>query len=464
MRYRARTSFFTLTISAVSFLHVVVSEPVQYCKYGAKTNQIDFCMGMLMHHNVSTTSHDLYLTMSVTRPGSMSLGWTALGLGEIMEGALMFIVYGDPVSTEPPIVSVRKSIGHKQPILVTREDMNGADLRVIRADWHPSSSSPDSAVAMVSLVCYSCHLWPGTEVSVLSKSQPWMWAWNSKQDIPVYTYGVHLDMHAHHAGAGGWGNFYVDMPSSVNNWYNAPSFPPIRPGIYSLGVSETPGTASVYGVAWLKYNPTLYLHGIAMGAAFLLLFPIGVIAMRSGGAKAFKYHWILQIVASCFTGVGFVLGLLLGHKVDTIHQVLGISLVTCVSIQNILGWRHHIVFLRIRRRTWPSHSHMWLGRLVMVVGWINFLTGLVLQEHFSLLIILMGCFVSLEAVGLAAWLWWIKIKANRAGKSHTDERKNDDAEYFALGEEDDDQDNVSLSLEHPEVEEVKPMIWKSERA
>lgn len=217
-----------LLLLAILFTIVgtVVSEPVQYCKYGSKTNDIDFCMGMLMHHNITSSSHDLYLSLSVTRPHSTALGWTSIGLGETMEGALMFIVYGDPLSSEKPIVSIRKSTGHKQPTLVTREDMNGADLRVSWADWIGSTSSPGSAVAMISLVWYSCHLWPGAEISVTAKSQPWIWAWNSKQEISVFTYDAHLKMHVHHAGAGGWGNFYVDMPRSVNNWRHAPSFPP----------------------------------------------------------------------------------------------------------------------------------------------------------------------------------------------------------------------------------------------
>lgn len=404
--------------------------------------------------------------MGVTRPSSTSLGWTALGLGEIMEGALMFIVYGDPKSSKKPIVSIRKSIGHKQPTLVTREDMNGADLRVVRADWHKSPSSPGSAVAMVSLVCYSCHFWPGTKISATSRSQPWMWAWNAKQDIPVFTYDAHLKMHAHHAGKGGWGNFYVDMSRSVNNWRNPPSFPPLRPGVLALGVSESPRISVAYGMTWLKQNPKLRLHGLIMGTAFLLIFPLGVLAIRSGGAKSFKYHWVLQIVASGFTVVGCVLGLVLGRKIDSVHQVLGLSLLACLCVQSILGWRHHMVFLRLRHRTWLSHSHIWLGRVMMIGGWSNLVIGLVLRGYSSVFIAVMGCLVSSEAVGLTTWLWWIKIKAARletVKKSHTEEHKNV-AEYFALGEDEDEDEDASSSSENLQDEESRPMMEKSEKA
>jgi hypothetical protein len=468
MYLQVRAPYFALAASIVSLLNPVVSEPVQYCKYGAATDQIDFCVGVLMHHNISTTFHDLYLTMSVSRPDSTSLGWTAVGLGEVMEGALMFIVYGDPKSSEQPIVSIRKSTGHKQPTLVTREDMNGADLRVIRADWVAPSSPSGSSVAMVSLVCYSCHLWPGAEVSATSKSQPWMWAWNSKQAIPVFTYDAHLKMHAHHAGAGGWGNFYVDMSRSVNNWHSFPSFPPIRPGIRALGVSESPKVSVTYWMAWLKHNPGLHAHGIIMGAAFLLLFPIGILAMRYGSTNSFKYHWILQLITSGLFGVGFLLGLMLKSKINTVHQVLGILLIACLGVQNILGWRHHIVFLRLRHRTWLSHFHIWLGRFVMIGGWSNLITGLILRGYSNLCIALVGCLVGSELVGLITWLWLLKLKVKSPKlprKVRAERHKNNDAEYFALGE-DDDEDDVdanSLSLVSLQTQE-RSMLQNSKNA
>lgn len=441
----------------------VTAEPVQYCKYGAETNEIDFCMGMLLHHNQSTTSHDLYLSMSITRPGGTSLGWTALGLGEVMEGSLMFIVYGDPMSSEQPIVSIRKSLGHKQPTLVTREDMNGGDLRVMRSDWLESPSSPGSAVAMVSLVCYSCHLWPGTEISVNSRSQPWIWAWNSRQEIPVYTYDAHLQMHVHHAGAGGWGNFYVDMASSVNNWRNAPSFPPIKAGLHAFGASESPRISLAYGMSWFKHNPTLHFHGGIMATTFLALFPAGVLAMRCGRTGAFRYHWILQLVASGLTTLGLVLGLLLRPRIDTLHQTLGIILVAFLGVQSILGWRHHMTFLRLHRRTWLSHSHVWLGRLMLIGGWSNLLTGLALVGYSGLFLSVGGSLMGFEAVGLAAWLWWLKYRSSRAGKVDQQQEsghKDYEARYFALGGSDDENSlSVSEGLQDKETEPMLERSW-----
>src|SRR4051812_28497884 len=93
-----------LALGAVCiFALSTMAEPVQYCKFGAKerpNEAVDFCMGLTMHQNISSNSHDLYLSMTVTRPGGSALGWTSIGLGKTMVGGLMFFVYGDPLSNE----------------------------------------------------------------------------------------------------------------------------------------------------------------------------------------------------------------------------------------------------------------------------------------------------------------------------------------------------------------------------
>ncbi|KAI1457375.1 iron reductase domain protein [Annulohypoxylon moriforme] len=465
MKFQA---LFSLAASIIPLAHLGASEPVQFCKYGAENNEIDFCMSMLTHYNTSTSAHDLFLTMSVLRPNSTALGWTAIGLGEVMEGSLMFIVYGDPLVSKQPIVSIRKSTGHSQPTLITEEDTkSGADLRLLRADWQESPSDRRTVSAVVSVVCYSCHLFPGTTISATSKSQPWMWAWNDNQEFDDFLEDSQLQGHSHQSGAGGWGNFYVDMSRSLNTWKSSPSPPSIILGIQAIGVSESPNGSPAYGVAWLKNNPILHAHGILMGVAFLFVFPLGVLAMRSGRAKAFKYHWVLQLVASGLTVAGFVLGLVLGRKVDTFHQVLGITLVASLGVQGILGWRHHMVFLRLRRRTWLSHSHIYLGRLMMIGGWTNLITGLVLRGYSRVSVGIMGCVVVLEAIGLTAWLAWKRIKAardERMNKHGSNGHKDDLSNYFALDDLDEDEEEDALPSGNPQDEESKPMMGKSEKA
>src|ERR1700761_3613182 len=90
------------------------AEPVQYCKlapHDRPNEEVNFCLGALMYQNASTDSHDMYLTFTFRRQEGHALGWTAVGPGTIMQGSIMFIVYGDPLSHESPIVSIRTTAG-----------------------------------------------------------------------------------------------------------------------------------------------------------------------------------------------------------------------------------------------------------------------------------------------------------------------------------------------------------------
>ena len=428
------------------------AEPVQYCKYANDEQpdaEINFCMGLVMHQNLTSSSHDLYLSMTHTRFNGSNRGWTAIGLGSNMAGALMFIIYGDPTGHEAPIVSIRRATGHHQPSLITRSTIGGTDFRVLDAAWMPSeskSASDDiSYVARIELVCYSCTLWPGASISITDNSQPWMWAWNPSQEFNVYTYDTHLKMHKHHAGAGGWGNFYVDMPRSINRSPVAPSLPPIRPNVAAIGATDRPnslgGTLTV-----LATSTAWHAHGFIMGVAFLLLFPAGVVALKSGASWSFKYHWMLQLAASLTVGLGVALGFFLRKSIDTAHQRIGIGIAFCLGIQGVLGWRHHVIFLRIRRRTWLSHTHIWLGRAVMVGGWSNLVMGMSLRRYSTPPLVVMGLTGCLEFLGLSFLVWWTYRSAVARDSGAQEEGKaiiggpKEDAHYFALADNETEED------------------------
>jgi len=265
-----------------------------------------------------------------TRHNGSNLGWTAIGLGNVIKGSLMFIMYGDPISHQASLISIRGATGHHQPTPVTRADVGGADQRVIEAAWVKSTgaSGGTSRHHYVDLICYSCALWPGTLISAMAKSQPWIWAWNPDQDFPVYSFDAHLEMHAHHFTSGGFGNFYVNMARTVNTVPGPFSLPPIRPHIATLGTSETPaGLWAAFLIFVL--SPTLHLHALLMGTAFFVLFPAGILAMRSGATKAFRYHWVLQLARSTLLSCCFILGLLMRQKINTVHVLPLLSPLVC---------------------------------------------------------------------------------------------------------------------------------------
>ncbi|KAI1378898.1 hypothetical protein F4677DRAFT_412337 [Hypoxylon crocopeplum] len=436
-----------LQLCAVSWLlaSTALAEPVQYCRFGdaARPNQdADFCVGLTTQRNVSTGAHNVFLTMTHTRRQRSATGWTAVGVGDEMKGSLMFIVYGDPASGEKPIVSIRASEGHSQPTLLTREQMGGGDLKILRSDWLPSPSGKDW-VATFSALCYSCTLWPGTTLSATARSQPWIWAWNKGQEFDVYTYDAHLKMHAHHAGKGGWGRFYVDMArADMADEFHIPSVPIIRPGVAALGASDSPNIFSSNGiVSWVTRNPLLHVHGALMSIAFLVLFPAGVFGMRSGSSKAFKHHWIIQALASAFMAGGVATGLVLQRQINLAHQIVGLSIAGALFLQAYLGWKHHVDFVRIKRRTWISYAHIWTGRSIMGAGYVNLMLGLLLRGYSRVAMTLTAVFIAFQSLAMILYVWRQGKRAavkSRAAKYQTLEAEEAQACFTVASEEDDD--------------------------
>ncbi|KAL4941874.1 hypothetical protein BDV06DRAFT_172624 [Aspergillus oleicola] len=436
-----------------------LGEPVQYCRFGREEKPdatVDFCLGITTYYNTSSESHDMYMSLQITR--SSALGWTAVGTGSMMAGSLMFIIYGDPFSSghEPPTVSIRTIDGHHQPKIISEVDTGGAGLHLLQAEWVAVNSTDASGrskgskrdslfIAKAAIVCYSCGKWAGSPIFADAKAQPWIWAWNDKQEFDEYPDDVHLKIHERHAEDGGWGRFYVDMLRSSSKGPSPPSIPLIQPGVTALGVSDIPG-----GWSWM--SPAVHIHGFLMSAAFLILYPAGVFAMRSRSPKSFTYHWTLQLIASIFILIGMGIGLLRAHKIDSLHHFIGLTVVVCSIIQIALGWRHHIFFVQTLKRQWASHGHIWLGRIFLFLGWTNVITGLLLTGHGWSLISLTASFISVVALALIGWVWFA-TRQRKQRELRSDWEDDDSAfalqptrdDYFAVAADDDEHGSRSSS-------------------
>ena len=115
-------------------------------------------------------------------------------------------------------------------------------------------------------------------------------------------------------------------------------------------------------------------HGYVTSWSFLAM-SFGLLAIRSGLTKSFKYHWMIQLAASTFILIGCGMGIVLsfkhgGHFIVT-HKLLGLLLGLGVVVQSWLGWRHHVIFVKIGRRTAVSKYHVWIGRTIVVIGNLN---------------------------------------------------------------------------------------------
>lgn len=59
---------------------------------------------------------------------------------------------------------------------------------------------------------------------------------------------------------------------------------------------------------------------------------------------------------------------------------MGTVVVALMGLQPFLGWAHHRYFVKNQKRGVISHVHIWLGRLLMVLGIINGGLGLQLAS------------------------------------------------------------------------------------
>ncbi|KAI0200252.1 hypothetical protein F4808DRAFT_173147 [Astrocystis sublimbata] len=164
-------------------------------------------------------------------------------------------------------------------------------------------------------------------------------------------------------------------------------------------------------------------HGVLATLAFVFLFPLGAILLRSlPGRGAFHSHWILQVVASLLYIIAAALGLYMVAMVPTpsgagvfdragggsAHPVIGIVLLVAVILQPLFGMLHHRGFKRTDGgRTWASYVHLWNGRLAVTLGIINGGLGLVLAEVDGAPVVVYAVF------SVLVWLAWLLVTLRR---------------------------------------------------
>ena len=116
------------------------------------------------------------------------------------------------------------------------------------------------------------------------------------------------------------------------------------------------------------------------------------------------------------------------------HKQFGVIIVFLLSVQLILGWRHHAIFSKIHRHTWISITHVWLGRVIMGAGWCDLIFGLSLGGFGDKYIYLTAVIVCIEASALVVFRYWYNEAASETHrKTHREQRWGEEAaNNFAL--------------------------------
>ncbi|KAM3564084.1 hypothetical protein ARSEF4850_002023 [Beauveria asiatica] len=424
----------------------------QFCVDGWEDHGPRFCVAASMYHNHSTAAHDMLVTVEVSRPANETLasaGWLAVGSGAVMSGSLMFLIYGDPVTNTGPVVSARGveiGHGHEQPAVLSRDDPSqnhGVLVQQIRAgEW--KTGEDGTHLGLVQFACYGCTKWQGHAVDAQETSQPMIWAFNEFEDMTPYAWDQPLRKHV---GVNGWGNFYANLQAASTHHATGP--PAVLKHQNSINASASRILIQKPSFFQrIRARPAAYIHAFVMLVAFLALFPLGVVGIRSGLDKAFKYHWMIQAGAMCFATVGAALGIYMsrGDLFGSAHQFIGLAVFTLLFVQAASGWWHHVQFVKIRRRTWVSYGHMSLGWAILLGGWANAITGSMLFGLARLELYGLVVLNATELMALVAIVYIAKRKRQqdqvKLKTTAADWRDEDNEDYFALddAESEDDED------------------------
>ncbi|KND90694.1 hypothetical protein TOPH_04608 [Tolypocladium ophioglossoides CBS 100239] len=114
-------------------------------------------------------------------------------------------------------------------------------------------------------------------------------------------------------------------------------------------------------------------HGILMTLVFVVGYPIGAIISRIFNRWFIHASW--QMLVYCGMWAGFGVGIVVSRRFElfftTPHTRLGVFVVPLMGIQPILGFLHHMYYVKNRRRGILGYIHIWYGRSLIIIGVVN---------------------------------------------------------------------------------------------
>lgn len=333
-----------------------------------------------------TTTEDLYFTLQV--PAAIT--WGAVGLGSnTMAGALILMTYPS-ASGQNVTLSPRLAKGHSEPVYAPE----------IQVEALPGTGLVNETTYVYNGRCGNCREWAGGKgsIDVKSTTQSMLYATgetgDTRSDDPAYSVGLHYN----------YGTFAADLVRATGG---SGSVPDLRPSGELELVGATPqGKLAVEG----RKDRVATAHALVMVFCFVGLLPFGTLILRLGGWV--RWHAANQGLALVLVIVGFGTGVATSRlynrvskkakqdlkgvihldfapavrekereaNTDSItqsknfnsaHQVIGILVFAFVLIQFGLGFMHHRTFKKTQQTTKMAPIHVWLGRLIMLLGVIN---------------------------------------------------------------------------------------------
>ena len=223
--------------------------PTQFCKHRGENGKAEMCFAINSFYNTSTDASDVYITLKTWRFKDSAKGWAAMGLGKMMTGALMFIIYGDPAGGSL-VTTIRTATGHHPPLSVfgtpnSPPDAEGVpELEVRSSKWevydgeyfNDNLKLKPTHVGTSEIVCYDCAKWSQYPIRPNSTTaQEMIWSTNSEQDFGGdFSDERSIDMHEFGRG---FGFLWTDMVNAAVGT-KEPFFPAVDEMRYDLGMNE----------------------------------------------------------------------------------------------------------------------------------------------------------------------------------------------------------------------------------
>ncbi|PGH05642.1 hypothetical protein GX51_02801 [Blastomyces parvus] len=266
--------------------------------------------------------------------------WFALGQGTGMAGANIFVAYAS-TDGKNITISPRLGRGHMLP------DYNPS-VRLRLLDGSGISNGKMTA----NVLCENCMSWDGGSMQPNDPKSPWIWA--MKSGAPLNSADVNEAVSFHD----NQGTFTFDLTAAA-------------------GEDDGQGGGSATGVSQRTINVKRVTHGIIMSVVFVVLFPTFALGLFliPYSKTATRIHAPLQLLTLCAAVAGFGVGVSLARdlkKATMYHPIIGYVVIGwLVLFQPLLGYLHHVNYVRTHGPSAMGQVHRWLGRCMLALGIVN---------------------------------------------------------------------------------------------
>ncbi|KAK4681632.1 hypothetical protein QC764_109090 [Podospora pseudoanserina] len=363
----------SLVASALLGASLVQADPQSICA----TDNICYSIAVPTS-SASSNSGNIYFQLKA--PTSYS--WVALGTGSQMAGASIFVMYQD--GNGNVTISPRLGTAHSQP--QWDQSSTAAQLTLL------AGSGVAGGIMTANVACANCESWNGGDMSLQGTSVPWIAAWRSGSSLATTNKGATISQH----GGSDHTGFNIDLTTATISSDSNPFLTSRDTGGGDGSGSSSGSPAGGNGITLARGNPNaaaiLAAHGVIGALVMAVLYPLGSLLMPLLGR--WYVHGAWQVITFALMWAAFGLGVQSAKDRNMLftqtHTILGTVVVAFFGVQPALGYIHHRQYVQTQSRGAVSYVHIWLGRILMLLGIINGGLGLRLVGERQELVIAYG--------------------------------------------------------------------------